>query len=209
MRSDKGDLKARARIRNAALELFGAEGATGVSLRAVAARAGVSHALVLHHFGSKEGLRKECDAYVISLVRGGPGVEALEDTAGLAAMLEAAGPVRRYLGRAFMDGTPEAAALYDEIVEATERWLEQGVAEGWARPSQDPRARAAIYVTWLLAPLAFGEHLSRVLGVPDPHDMDATLRHSRAGIEIFTGGVFADDRALTAWEAVRKERRAR
>jgi AcrR family transcriptional regulator len=209
MRSDKDDLKARARIRNAALELFGAEGVTGVGLRAVAARAGVSHALVLHHFGSKEGLRKECDTYVISLLRGGPGVEALEDTAGLAAMLEAAGPVRRYLGRAFMDGRPEAAALYDEIVEATERWLEQGVAEGWARPSRDPRARAAIYVTCLLAPLAFGEHLSRVLGLPDPHDMDATLRYSRAGIEIFTGGVFADDRALTAWEAVRTERRAR
>ncbi|NBE98452.1 TetR/AcrR family transcriptional regulator [Nonomuraea sp. KC401] len=209
MRSDKDDLKARARIRNAALELFGAEGVAGVSLRAVATRAGVSHALVLHHFGSKEGLRKECDAYVVSLVRGGPGVEALEDTTGLAAMLEAAGPVRRYLGRAFLDGAPEAAALYDEIVDATERWLEQGVAEGWARPGEDPRARAAIYVTWLLAPLAFGEHLSRVLGLPDPHDLDATLRYSRAGVEILTRGVFTDDRVLTAWEAVRKERRAR
>jgi AcrR family transcriptional regulator len=207
--SDDADLTARARIRNAALELFGAEGVGRVSLRAVATRAGVSHALVLHHFGSKEGLRKECDAYVISLVRGGPGIDALDDAAGLGALLEAGAGVRRYLARAFLDGTPEAAALFDEIVETTGRWLEQGVQEGWAQPSEDPRARAAIYVTWLLAPLAFGEHLSRVLGVPDLHDTDATLQYSRAALEIFTHGVFADDRALAAWDAVKKERRPR
>jgi AcrR family transcriptional regulator len=208
MRSNKDDLTARARIRNAALELFGAEGVNRVSLRAVAARAGVSHALVLHHFASKEGLRKACDDYVVSLVRGGPEAD-LGDTAGLAAMLEAGEAVRRYLGRAFLDGSPEAAALFDEIVEATGRWLEQGVHEGWVHPSEDPPARAAIYVTWLLAPLAFGEHLSRVLGVSDPHDLDNVLRFSRAGLEIFTRGVFADDRALVAWDAVRKERGSR
>ena len=202
--NDEADLTARARIRNAALELFGAEGVGRVSMRAVAARAGVSHALVLHHFGSKEGLRKECDAYVIALVRGGPGIEALNDTAGLRALLEAGAGVRRYLARAFLDGTPEAAALFDEIVEATERWLEQGVREGWARPSGDPRARAAIYVTWLLAPLAFDGHLSRALDVPDLHDTGATLRYSRAAVEIFTQGVFADDRALAAWDELRK-----
>ncbi|GGL58921.1 TetR/AcrR family transcriptional regulator [Planomonospora parontospora] len=208
MRSVDDDLNARARIRNAALELFGAEGVNRVSLRAVASRAGVSHALVLHHFATKEGLRKACDDHVISLVRGGPEAD-LGDTAGLAAMLEAGAAVRRYLGRAFLDGTPQAAALFDEIVEATGRWLDQGVGEGWVQPSEDPRARAALYVTWLLAPLAFGEHLSRALGVSDVHDMETMLRFSRAGIEIFTRGVFADERVLTAWDAVKKERGAR
>ena len=47
------DLTARARIRDAALARFGAEGIAGTSVRAVAADAGVSPALVLHHFGSK------------------------------------------------------------------------------------------------------------------------------------------------------------
>jgi hypothetical protein len=63
-----------------------------------------------------------------------------------------------------------------------------------------------MYVTWLLAPLAFGEHLARSLGVTDVHDMRTLLRFSRAGIEIFTRGVFADERALKAWKAVRDER---
>ncbi|WP_043626025.1 TetR/AcrR family transcriptional regulator [Nonomuraea candida] len=208
MRSAEDDLTARARIRNAALELFGAEGVSRVSLRAVAERAGVSHALVLHHFATKEGLRQACDDYVVSLVRGGPEAD-LGDTAGLAAMLEAGAAVRRYLARAFLDGTPQAAALFDEIVASTGQWLEQGVREGWAQPSEDPQARAAMYVTYLLAPLAFGEHLARVVGAADVHDMETLLRFSRAGIEIFTHGVFADERALNAWDAVRQERRSR
>ncbi|WP_433425788.1 TetR/AcrR family transcriptional regulator [Microtetraspora malaysiensis] len=205
MRSADDDLTARARIRNAALELFGAEGASRVSLRAVAQRAGVSHALVLHHFATKEGLRQACDDYVISLVKGAPDAD-LGDTAGLAAMLEAGVAVRRYLGRAFLDGTSEAAALFDEIVASTSQWLEQGVREGRVQPSDDPPARAAMYVTWLLAPLAFGEHLARSLGTADVHDMRTLLRFSRAGIEIFTRGVFTDEHALDAWDAVRDER---
>ncbi|GAA1003337.1 hypothetical protein Aple_003310 [Acrocarpospora pleiomorpha] len=222
MRSDyrpSGDLTARARIRDAALDLFGAEGINRVSVRAIAVKAGVSPALVLHHFGSKQGLRAACDQYVISRVRGEPdhseapdtrdaGVD-WENTAGLGAMLEAAGSVRRYLARAFLDGTPQAAALFDEIVRTTGAWLERGAEEGWARPADDPRARAAIYVTWLLAPLAFDAHLARVLEVADLHDLDATLRYSRAALDIYTHGLFTDERALTAWDAITAARRTR
>src|SRR5690625_6728632 len=51
------DLHARARIRNAAVTRFGADG-FGAGLRAIAADAGVSPALIVHHFGSKSALRK-------------------------------------------------------------------------------------------------------------------------------------------------------
>ncbi|WP_062347996.1 TetR/AcrR family transcriptional regulator [Herbidospora yilanensis] len=202
------DLTARARIRDAALELFGADGAAGVGVRAVATAAGVSPALVLHHFGSKEGLRRACDGYVVEAIRGaGSGV--LSDTSGLAAMLEAATPVRRYLARALLDGSADAAALFDEIVTLTGKWLADGAREGWAHPAADPHARAAVYVSWLLAPLVLESHLARALDVDDLHGIDATMRYSGAAVEMFTRGVFADDRALTAWEAVRKERETR
>jgi TetR/AcrR family transcriptional regulator len=46
----------RRRILDAALECFGAFGFDGTSTRAVAERAGVTHTLVLYHFGSKEEL---------------------------------------------------------------------------------------------------------------------------------------------------------
>jgi len=204
------DLTGRARIRDAALELFGSEGFARASVRAIAAKAGVSAALVTHHFGSKDALRKECDAYVVAAVRGGPkGADGFDDPAGLAAMLESAGPVRRYMARAFLDGTPEAGELFDEIVAATQVWLADGVEAGWVREAEDPRARAAMYVSWLLAPLVFGDHLARALDVADVHDMDATMRFSRTAIEMFSGGVFTDERVVNAWDAAEAARRNR
>lgn len=62
------DLTAHARIREAAIEQFGRHG-FGVGLRAIAEAAGVSAALVIHHFGSKEGLRKACDDFVAEEIR--------------------------------------------------------------------------------------------------------------------------------------------
>lgn len=204
------DLTARARIRDAALEMFGAEGFARASLRGIAAKAGVSPALVNHHFGTKEALRKECDAYVVAAVRGGPeDAKGFDDPAGLASMLESAGPVRRYMARAFIDGTPEAAELFDEIVSSTRAWLAEGVAAGWVREASDPTARAAMYVSWLLAPLVFGDHLARALDVTDVHEMDATMRFSRTAIEMFTGGVFTDERVAEAWDAADAARRDR
>ncbi|MEV0646424.1 TetR family transcriptional regulator [Phytomonospora sp. NPDC050363] len=202
------DLTGRARIRDAALELFGEQGFARVTVRAIAARAGVSPALLGHHFGSKEGLRQACDAHVSDLVRGGPdAATALDDPRRLAAMLEAAAPVRRYLARAFLEGSDDAAALFDDIVTATAGFLDDGTRDGRVQPADDPQTRAAVYVTWLLAPLVFDTHLARVLGVDDIHDPAATMRLSRSAVEMMTRGVFRDDSVLDAWDAAAKETR--
>jgi AcrR family transcriptional regulator len=185
------DLTARARIRDAALARFGADGVAGTSVRAVAADAGVSAALVLHHFGSKEGLRQACDEHVLDGIR--PGGEA--DLSALAEMLQAATPTRRYLARALLDGTEAASTLFTEIVERTQRWLADGEREGWVRPTQDARARAVTYVSWLLAPLLLGDQTGRLLG-GDPAETATAVRAARAGLEMLTGGLFTDDRWL-------------
>ncbi len=56
------------RIRNAALKIFAAQGASATSLRTVAAAAGVSLGLVQHHFATKAGLIKAVDDHVLALV---------------------------------------------------------------------------------------------------------------------------------------------
>ncbi|MBL1078275.1 TetR/AcrR family transcriptional regulator [Nocardia sp. 2] len=52
-----GDL--RATLLNAAAEQVAAEGVDSISLRALAQRAGVSHAAPAHHFGNRQGLLTE------------------------------------------------------------------------------------------------------------------------------------------------------
>lgn len=195
------DLTARARIRDAALARFGADGVSGTSVRAVATDAGVSAALVLHHFGSKDGLRQACDDYVLEAINAGDGADA----SALADLLQAATPVRRYLARALLDGTAAATALFTEIVDRTEEWLATGEAEGWVRPTADARARAVTYVSWLLAPLVLGDQVGRLLG-GDPAETATAVRGARAGLEMLTGGLFADDRWLTAFNAMGEQR---
>lgn len=69
----------RRQILDAARTLFAANGVRGTSLRAVAAAAGVSHAMIRHHFGTKEALflatvqfPLDPDAIVAEIVRNGP-----------------------------------------------------------------------------------------------------------------------------------------
>lgn len=62
---DDRDLTAKARIRNAALELFAEHGPDAVSLRAVGSAAGVAHGLVVHHFRTKLGLQEAVEQYII------------------------------------------------------------------------------------------------------------------------------------------------
>lgn len=198
------DLTARARIRDAALARFGADGIAGTSVRAVAADVGVSPGLVLHHFGSKDGLRQACDDHVLDAIRSGgeAGTDALGE------VLQAATPVRRYLARAFLDGSSGASALFTEIVDRTEAWLADGEREGWVRSSDDSRARAVVYVSWLLAPLVLGDHVGRLLG-GDPAETATAVRGAKAGLEILTNGLFADDRWLSAYAAINGEERAK
>src|ERR1700735_2154278 len=83
------DLTAAARIRDAAIEQFGEHG-VAVGLRSIAEAAGVSAALVIHHFGSKVGLRKACDDYVAEEIRNSKseGLRSADPSTWFAAMAE-------------------------------------------------------------------------------------------------------------------------
>lgn len=156
------DLTARARIRNAALDAFATHGYRGATLRGIAASAGSSLGVVQHHFGSKDGLRDACDAYVLAFFREQVGRAAdLDQFNGPAFASEVYGrapSVLRYLGRALADGSPAVAPLFDELVSMTESYLSQ-------RPGvDDPRGSAAVFVAMRLGVYALHEHLSRALG---------------------------------------------
>lgn len=133
---NEADLTARARIRLAALGLFARQGFAGTSLRAIAAEAGVSHALVRHHFGSKEGLRVAVDEDVLDtfdtaldrLGGAAGGGEPLSAFGAASAQLFGTDDVRReYLRRALLEGGEVSARLFDRLLAGTrERLAELG-----------------------------------------------------------------------------------
>lgn len=195
------DLTARARIRDAALHRFATDG-FGAPIRAIAADAGVSPALVLHHFGSKDGLRRACDEHVRRLI-----VEAKEpifrpkvgrpparaDILALLGDTERFGVPTLYLLRAFQAGGELARDMFAQLVELTERALVESVAAGTVRPSLDDAARARYLVVLSLGALV----VDQALNPADPHDPGAMARdylgrYALPSAEVFTDGFLLD-----------------
>ncbi len=139
------DLTARARIRDAAIARFAADGFSA-SLRVIAADAGVSAGLVVHYFESKSGLRAVCDEQVLRTVREAKTATLVTATPGLllaqmAAVQEYAS-VAGYLVRALQSGGDLAATFLDRMIEDARDYLAQATETGRVRESRDPAARA-------------------------------------------------------------------
>lgn len=189
------DLTAAARIRDAAIDQFAQHG-FAVGLRTIAEAAGVSAALVIHHFGSKEGLRKVCDDYVAEEIRNSKS-EALtsNDPAswlGQMAEIESYAALTGYVVRSLQTGGDLAMMLWQRMIENAEEYFADGVAAGTIKASRDPHARAKY-----LAITSGGGLLLYIQMHPTPTDLRAVLRdYARdmvlPALEIYTDGLMAD-----------------
>jgi AcrR family transcriptional regulator len=189
------DLTAVARIRDAAIDQFAQHG-FAVGLRAIAEAAGVSAALVIHHFGSKEGLRKACDDYVAEEIRNSKS-EALtsNDPAswlGQMAEIESYAALTGYVVRSLQTGGELAMMLWQRMIDNAEEYFSDGVRAGTIKASRDPHARAKY-----LAITSGGGLLLYIQMHPTPTDLRAVLRdYARdmvlPALEIYTDGLMAD-----------------
>jgi TetR/AcrR family transcriptional regulator, regulator of cefoperazone and chloramphenicol sensitivity len=205
VRSVNRDITAEARIRDAALERFPRDGFEATTIRSVADQAGVSPGLVIHHYESKEGLRRACDAYVIQQIRAKK-EEAIksdhfDDSETMSNHFQVAGPLMRYLGWALSSGSDAAGDLFDEMVNESTRLTELAVEAGAIDPSPDPRARAAVLLSMQVGSLLLGDHVGRALG-EDIHSVEGVMRVSRASLEIFTGAMFPPGRGESMLKAL-------
>lgn len=184
------DRTARARIRDAAIAAF-ADGAAATSVKAIAAEADVSPALVFHHFGSKEGLRAACDAHVLAVLedqklramRAGPQLDVFATL-----RQEAVGPLLLgYLARMLTDGSPQAAGLIDGLVEVAVMALEEGVRSGMLEPVDEPRDLGAVLVLWSLGLLVLHEHAERLLGLDIAGPAEQRGRYMATAMEALRG----------------------
>lgn len=193
------------RILQAAIALFGENGVNGTSLKAIAARAGVSPALILHHYGSKEGLRTACDQWVATSLRTIKTEAIAEgrnlDPLAVASSFEEHRPTMRYLARTLTDGSPHVNELVDELVADAEAYGAEAERAGLMRPSADPHGRTAVLMAWSLGGLVLHEHLERLIGVDLLGSRGYPTRYVRAVMEIYSHGLFAEG-AYSAFETM-------
>lgn len=201
VRSAHDDLTARATIRNAALQLFAEQGPDAVSVRAIAAAAGVSPALVLHHFGSKSGLREAVDAYAAERIDvliqesqedvGELFASGSADTiAGLfASIFPPDSPLAGYLRRLLLAGDPAGVAMFRRWFDDSLRMLDAMTAAGLAGESDDPSVRAAFMLAADMALLLLREPLTAALGF-DPMSGPGLRRWAAEVAAITRHGIF-------------------
>ena len=197
MRSAEEDRSARAVIRDEALRLFAAHGPDAVTVRPIAAAAGVSPALVVHHFGSKEGLREAVDQYVLGLFEAligemtAEGAPDLYDPAATGSLAEAivrhlppGSPVPGYLRRLLLGDGAAGRQLFRRLYQMSTVLVDSLVRAGLA----DPGVRVTFLLANDLAVLLLREHLADVLGV-DPLSGEGMARWAREVLTIYAAGL--------------------
>lgn len=198
------DLTTTARIRDAAIAQFGEHG-FNIGVRAIAAAAGVSAGLVIHHFGSKDGLRTVCDDHIAEEIRSAKSetIRSSDPATWMAQMSEVEdyAPMMAYLVRSMQSGSELAKTFWRRMLDNTEEYLEEGVRAGTIKPSRDPKARARY-----LGISGGGGFLLYLQLHDNPTDLRAVLRDYAAdavlpALKIYTNGLMTDSTMFDAFVA--------
>lgn len=194
------DVTARARIRDTAIRLFGTQGYAKTSVRAIAQEAGTSPGLILHHFGSKDGLRAACDEVVTGSIFAdqqnldSPTAEVIQRLLADANQYQAR---MSYLSRMLTESSAEGKRLFDQMLAGTKNYLQEQTRTGAMREVSDPDVTALLLTIFGLAPLVLLDHFERGLGY-EPFSPEGLARQTLPMLEMFTEGLYTDDSILQA-----------
>lgn len=152
-----------ARIRDSAIAQFAAHGFSKTTVRGIAEAADVSPGLVIHHFGSKDGLRTACDNYVFEALTETKRENAQRSPLVVAEMLHQ-GPMRiyaEYLLKSLLERSEHGQRFFDHYIATVEQIIEEGFAGYVFRRGEDRRAQATVIAivalgTMMLEPRARG-----------------------------------------------------
>ena len=180
------------------MRLFAERGAAAVTVREIAAAAGVSPGLVMHHYGSKDGLKDAVDRRTAAFFeemlgelawigeQGGSASLAELFTARLEAQPVMAGYVRRLL----LDGGEAADALFGKLFGTTLAGMRSLVEAGVVRPARDEQTRTAFLLANDLSLVLLRRQITQVTGT-DPLTREGLARWTAAAMDVYTGGIFA------------------
>lgn len=157
------------RIRDAAISEFATHGFIRTTVRGIAKEAGVSPGLVIHHFGSKNGLRTACDDHVFETLTTTKRNNADRSPLIVAEMLSH-GPTRtnaEYLLKSLLDPSAQGQRFFDHYVAVVEQIIEDGFAGYVLRKAADRRAQSTAIAMLALAPLLLEPRVRHSLGTED------------------------------------------
>ena len=180
---------------------FGERGVAATSLREVARAAGVSPALVVHHFGGKDGLVAAVDEAAVrefgaayAAAEPAQGRELLRQRAAqTAAVMRDRPDVCAYLGRALVEATPGASRLFGLMVEAGRSEVDALVERGALRADADRVWATLQHFLLIWAPLGFRSLIEREALDGSLLDGDQLERWVEANVELLERGLYRSD----------------
>lgn len=220
MRIARDDLRAAAVIRETAMRLFADRGAAAVTVREIAAAAGVSAGLVMHHYGSKDGLKDAVDRRAVAFFEDMIGEFArLGEEGGsaslaelFAARLDSEPAMVEYIRRLLLDGGGAADALFAKLMDATAAGMRSLTEAGVVRPAPDERIRTAFLLANDLSLVLLRRQIARATGT-DPLTREGLASWTAAVMDVYTGGIFASpvasgtsEKAVTDQRPVKEDR---
>jgi TetR/AcrR family transcriptional regulator, regulator of cefoperazone and chloramphenicol sensitivity len=195
---EQDDLTAKARLRETALALFADHGIAATSLRSIAAAAGVSPGLVIHHFGTKDGLRRAVDAVVVKRIAAALSEVPITSSSGaslidqraevLARVLRPQPALLQYVAQALSESGPAAGELFALLYAAAS--ADQALADAGAiRADSDPVWRALQQLVLIVGPLLLRPLVEQQLGGPlfEPGNFE---RWMRANADLLKHGLY-------------------
>lgn len=194
------DLTARARIREAALELFARDGFAATSMRSVAARAGVSPSLVVHHFRSKARLREAVDDAMVAAfgdalasvdLTGAPQQVGDQLEAAVSHLIAGEPSVRGHLARSLLEGGPAGERLFAALMDLLDEGLAELEAGGHVRAGTDRTWRSYTTAFVIVGPVLLAPQIEARLGT-DPFDPDVVRARSACNMSILRSGLLQE-----------------
>jgi AcrR family transcriptional regulator len=183
----------KARLVLVATALFAKNGFHSTSLRAIAKEAGVSPALLVHHFGSREQLISTCISESL-----GEWMDIKKDM--LAAPLsEAIGQLRvamddhgvqlDFFQKVLLAGGKNANTLFSRMVQEATQMLVSEIEAGNMRKLDNPSDVALVLTMHSVGALLIKEQVDQVLGA-DVTDPVNSLRLALVEMDIYTNGIY-------------------
>ncbi|MEW1987597.1 TetR/AcrR family transcriptional regulator [Brevibacterium casei] len=190
-RSPNSSPETAKRILDAAIDEFSAHGFQKTTVRGIAAAAGVSPGLVIHHFGSKEGLRTACDDHVFEAITAKKAENAGYRVMAVQMMFD--DPTMTtyvdYLLKSLLEPTEHGQRYFDHYVDLVESYIVEGFAGYEFRRSEDTRGQAAMLAVMALAPAMLSRRLEANLGTADV--ASTMTRLAPHLLDLYMGGVLA------------------